>query len=45
MGAFINDPQQSVTLPPNSPVNFTFYHLRKQGVENPRCVYWDLADV
>ena len=45
IGAFVNDPQQSVTLPKNAPVNFTFYHLKKAGVENPRCVYWDLNDL
>ncbi|KAE9550338.1 hypothetical protein FO519_006444 [Halicephalobus sp. NKZ332] len=41
MGAFINDPVTSVRLPASAPVNFTFYHLQKNGVDNPRCVYWD----
>uniref|UniRef100_A0A7E4VYT7 Latrophilin/CL-1-like GPS domain protein n=1 Tax=Panagrellus redivivus TaxID=6233 RepID=A0A7E4VYT7_PANRE len=41
MGAFVNDPTVSVSLPANQPVNFTFYHLRTHGVANPRCVFWD----
>uniref|UniRef100_A0AC34F4U0 Uncharacterized protein n=1 Tax=Panagrolaimus sp. ES5 TaxID=591445 RepID=A0AC34F4U0_9BILA len=45
MGAFINDPQQSIELAPNQAVNFTFPHIRKSGVENPRCVYWDLNEM
>uniref|UniRef100_A0A914Z8J9 Uncharacterized protein n=1 Tax=Panagrolaimus superbus TaxID=310955 RepID=A0A914Z8J9_9BILA len=45
MGAFINDPQQSIELAPNQAVNFTFPHIRKLGVENPRCVYWDLNEM
>uniref|UniRef100_A0A914PS58 Uncharacterized protein n=1 Tax=Panagrolaimus davidi TaxID=227884 RepID=A0A914PS58_9BILA len=45
MGAFINDPEQSRELDPNQPVNFTFPHIRKSGVENPRCVYWNQTDL
>ncbi|KAK0395878.1 hypothetical protein QR680_001472 [Steinernema hermaphroditum] len=41
IGASVNDPTQSVSLPNSSPATFTFYHIRKEGVANPRCVFWD----
>ena len=40
IGAFVNDLSHSVDIS-RAPANFTFYHLQRNGVENPRCVYWD----
>uniref|UniRef100_A0A1I7SCZ5 EGF-like domain-containing protein n=1 Tax=Bursaphelenchus xylophilus TaxID=6326 RepID=A0A1I7SCZ5_BURXY len=42
MGAFVNDPAISVDLM-NDHVSFTFYHLVKDGVKNPKCVFWNLT--
>ncbi|MFH4980719.1 hypothetical protein AB6A40_007428 [Gnathostoma spinigerum] len=41
MGVTVNNPLGSVQLPENHPVTFTFYHFHREGVTNPRCVYWD----
>ncbi|VDM38794.1 unnamed protein product [Toxocara canis] len=41
IGASINNPNQSLQLPPNNPVTFTFYHIHTTDVANPQCVFWD----
>uniref|UniRef100_A0A1I7VX01 EGF-like domain-containing protein n=1 Tax=Loa loa TaxID=7209 RepID=A0A1I7VX01_LOALO len=40
-GASVNDPANSIPLPESYPVNFKFYHIRTDGMSNPRCVFWD----
>ncbi|KAL3994676.1 7 transmembrane receptor (Secretin family) protein [Acanthocheilonema viteae] len=41
IGASVNDPASSIPLPENYPITFKFYHIRTNGVNNPRCVFWD----
>ncbi|VIO94192.1 Uncharacterized protein BM_BM1739 [Brugia malayi] len=43
IGASVNDPMTSIPLPESHPVTFKFYHLRTNGVNNPRCVFWDIS--
>lgn len=42
-GASINDPTRSILLPESHPVIFKFYHIKVNGVSNPRCVFWDVS--
>uniref|UniRef100_A0A914E9N3 Latrophilin-3 n=1 Tax=Acrobeloides nanus TaxID=290746 RepID=A0A914E9N3_9BILA len=44
IGAFVDDPTRSISLPESNPATFQFYHLYQQGVANPRCVFWDQAE-
>ncbi len=43
IGASVNDPRISLKLPEGENVTLKMYHLKKQGVDNPRCVYWDIG--
>ncbi|VDK67357.1 unnamed protein product [Litomosoides sigmodontis] len=43
IGAAINDPTSSILLPESHPVIFKFYHIKINGVSNPRCVFWDTS--
>ena len=45
VGTFVNDPQKSIPLPADQAANFTFPHIRRVGVSNPRCVYWDTENM
>uniref|UniRef100_A0A914VSK4 Uncharacterized protein n=1 Tax=Plectus sambesii TaxID=2011161 RepID=A0A914VSK4_9BILA len=44
IGASVNDPERSLKLPEDAPATFTFYHLRKEGVSNVRCVFWNSTE-
>uniref|UniRef100_A0A0R3RJM4 Latrophilin Cirl n=1 Tax=Elaeophora elaphi TaxID=1147741 RepID=A0A0R3RJM4_9BILA len=43
IGAIVDDPMTSISLPESYPVTFKFYHIRTNGVNNPRCVFWDTS--
>ncbi|PAV90498.1 hypothetical protein WR25_27150 isoform B [Diploscapter pachys] len=44
IGAAVDDATKSLQLPQQQPATFTFFHLVKDGVSNPRCVFWDTTN-